>query len=161
MSVWGSGWVMTGRSRTGTAGNCDTRCLSLSHCFAETQWKVFMWLTLLHHGPLLEKVRAVAWWQELLQRLWRGAPYWLTPHGFPNLLSYSTQGTSPGIAPPTKGQVLPMNHEENAPQLYLMEALSRLKFLSDNSSLCQIDVNEPAHSDMQAHICNQSICNPR
>jgi hypothetical protein len=52
--------------------------------------------------------RAGTWWHEVMQRPWRGAAYWLTPHGLLRLHSYSTQGhlfrggpTHSGLRPPT------------------------------------------------------------
>jgi hypothetical protein len=38
-----------------------------------------------------------------MQRLWRGAAFWLAPHGLLSLLYYRTQDTSPGMAPVTMG----------------------------------------------------------
>jgi hypothetical protein len=38
---------------------------------------------------------AGTWWQELLQRLWRGAVYWFTPHSLLILLSYRPQDQQP------------------------------------------------------------------
>jgi hypothetical protein len=35
--------------------------------------------------------KAETWRQELMQRPWRGAAYWLAPHGLLGLLSYRTQ----------------------------------------------------------------------
>jgi hypothetical protein len=35
--------------------------------------------------------RPVTWRQELMQRPWRGTPYWLAPHGLLSLFSYRTQ----------------------------------------------------------------------
>jgi hypothetical protein len=35
-----------------------------------------------------EELKAGTWRQELMQRLWRGAAYWLAPHGFFSLLSF-------------------------------------------------------------------------
>ena len=51
--------------------------------------------------------RAGTWRQELMQKPWRGAAYWLAPHGLFSLLSYRTRTTSPGVAPPTMGWALP------------------------------------------------------
>ena len=47
--------------------------------------------------------RARTWRQELTQRPWRGATYWLAPHGLLSLLSYRTQDHLPGMAPPIVG----------------------------------------------------------
>ena len=35
--------------------------------------------------------RAGTWRQELMQRPWRGAAFWLVPHGLLSLTSYKTQ----------------------------------------------------------------------
>jgi hypothetical protein len=57
--------------------------------------KWFLWLML----PMVVTIegsqdrnsnRAGTWRQELMQRLWRSAAYWLVPHGFLNLISYRT-----------------------------------------------------------------------
>lgn len=45
--------------------------------------------------------RVRIWRQELIQRPWRDVSYWLGSHGLLSLLSYRTQDTSPGMAPPT------------------------------------------------------------
>lgn len=39
----------------------------------------------LHYSPALRET----WRQKLLQKLWRGATYWFTPHHSLSLLSYS------------------------------------------------------------------------
>ena len=38
---------------------------------------------------------AGTWRQELMQRPWKGAAYWLAPRGLLNLLSYRTQDHQP------------------------------------------------------------------
>ena len=54
-----------------------------------------------HCCSSLRKVRtgtlmgAVTWRWELMQRLWRGAAYWLACHGLLSLLSYRTQEHQP------------------------------------------------------------------
>jgi hypothetical protein len=40
--------------------------------------------------------------QELMQRPWRDALYWLASPGLLSLLSYRTKTTSPEMAPPTR-----------------------------------------------------------
>ena len=39
--------------------------------------------------------RAEFWRQELMQRPWRGAAYWLASHGLLSMLSYKTQDHQP------------------------------------------------------------------
>ena len=39
--------------------------------------------------------KAGTWRQELMERPWRNAAYWLAPHGLLSLLSYSTQDHQP------------------------------------------------------------------
>jgi hypothetical protein len=43
--------------------------------------------------------RAGTWRQELVQRLWRGAAYWLASPGLLSLLSYRTQDYQPRDGP--------------------------------------------------------------
>jgi len=52
--------------------------------------------TLPYHWTSLKKVRTDSnkegtWRQELMQKPWRGAAYWLAPHDFLHLFSYRTQ----------------------------------------------------------------------
>ena len=61
--------------------------------------------------------RIGTWRQELIQKPWRGAAYWLAPHGLLSLLSYRTQDHQPrdgpthnGQNPPTMGGASPINH---------------------------------------------------
>jgi hypothetical protein len=49
--------------------------------------------------------RAGTWRQELMQKPWRGAAYYLAPRSLFSLFSYRT--ASPGILLPTMGWVLP------------------------------------------------------
>jgi len=64
-----------------------------------------------HHCSSLksgqESGRAGTWGQELMQWLWRGAAYWLAPHGLLSLFSYRTRITSPGLALSTMDWALP------------------------------------------------------
>jgi hypothetical protein len=71
--------------------------------------------------------RAGTWRQELMQRPWRDAAYWLA-----SLLSYKPRTISPGMAPPTMGWVLPplITNGENALQLDLVAAFPQRKLLS-------------------------------
>jgi hypothetical protein len=73
--------------------------------------------------------RAGTWGQELMQRPWRGAAYWLASPGLFSLLSYRTQDYQPRdgtMHPPTLD-----TNWENALQPDLMEAFpqGRLLFL--------------------------------
>ena len=45
--------------------------------------------------------RAGNWRQELIQQPWKGAAYWLAPHGLLSLLLIKLRTTSPGMALPT------------------------------------------------------------
>jgi len=50
--------------------------------------------------------------QELMQRPWRGAEYWLAPHGLLHLLSHGTQDHQPrGGTWPTTAGPSPVNHQ--------------------------------------------------
>ena len=51
------------------------------------------------------------WRQELVQRPWRDAAYWLVPHGLLSLSSFKT--SSLGIAPPTVGSAFPLQSSSN------------------------------------------------
>ena len=60
------------------------------------------WLTLPHCCSSPKEVRtgthshrAGTWRQELMQKPWRGAAYWLAYHGLLSLLSYRTQDNQP------------------------------------------------------------------
>ena len=55
------------------------------------------------HSPSLKQVRAGTWRQELMQKPWRGAAYWLALHGLLSLLSYRTQDHQPRDGPTHNG----------------------------------------------------------
>jgi hypothetical protein len=69
------------------------------------------------YGPLMVymdynfrfiNVLSSSWRQELMQRPWRGAAYWLTPHDLVSLPgSVKPRATSPEVTPPTMGWTLP------------------------------------------------------
>jgi len=49
--------------------------------------KEFIWLTLPYHQSPLKGLRTGTSRQELMQRPWRNAAYWLAPHSLLSLLS--------------------------------------------------------------------------
>ena len=54
--------------------------------------KGFNWLNIRVHWEMSgQELKAGTWRQELKQRPWRSAVYWLASHGFLNLLSYTPQ----------------------------------------------------------------------
>ena len=66
-----------------------------------------------------------------MQRLWRGAAYWLAPHGLLGLLSYRTRDHQPrdgtahhGLGPPPL-----ITNGENALELDLIKAFPQLRHL--------------------------------
>ena len=66
---------------------------------------------LIVHSLSTREVRVGTRRQELIQRLWRSAAYWLVPHGLLSLLSYSTQTTSPEVALPQQVGPSHINYE--------------------------------------------------
>jgi hypothetical protein len=71
-----------------------------------------IYLTLPYHSSSLKEVRTRAQagqgpGQELMQRPWRDAAYWLAPHGLLSLLSYRTQDHQPRLVPSTMVWSLP------------------------------------------------------
>jgi hypothetical protein len=62
------------------------------------------------HWPISKGSQSWNQGQELRQRSWRGAAYWLTPQGLLSLLSYRTQDPQPRGVPPTASWALPINH---------------------------------------------------
>jgi hypothetical protein len=50
------------------------------------------------------------WMQELMQKAWRGAAYWLVSHVLLICLLIEFRTTNPGMAPPTVGWALPHGH---------------------------------------------------
>lgn len=80
-------------------------------------------------------MKAGTWRQELLQKLYRNAAYWLAPCGFPSLFSYTTQNhlyvdggstahSTLGLSTTSSKQ---MNH--NLPTGLLVGAFSQLRLL--------------------------------
>jgi hypothetical protein len=58
-------------------------------------------LTVPYHSPPLRIFRVGIWRQELMQKPWRRAVYWLAPHDLLSLLSYRTQDNQLRDATPT------------------------------------------------------------
>jgi hypothetical protein len=85
--------------------------------------------------------RAGTWRQELMQRPWRGAAYWLAPHLLLNLLSYRTQDHLPRSGPthnhtPHRSLVKKMPYSQILGRHFL-----NWGFLPSNGfSLCQVDI---------------------
>lgn len=59
-------------------------------------------LILPHHSSSLREIRAGTWRQELMQKLWKSVAFWLLPHGFLCLLSYSPPKYLPIISHQSK-----------------------------------------------------------
>jgi hypothetical protein len=76
--------------------------------------------------------RAGTWRQELRQRPWRDAAYWIASPSLLSLLSYRTQDYQPRDGTTTMGLALPplITNWENALQLDLMEAFPQGRLLS-------------------------------
>jgi hypothetical protein len=51
--------------------------------------------------------RAGTWRQELMQRSWKGAVYWLALHGYSDYFLIESRTTSPGMYPPQNDLGLP------------------------------------------------------
>ena len=90
-------------------------------------------------------VQAGTWWQELIQRPWRGAAYWFAPKGSHCfLLKPRTSFSKVALAP--VGRALPYQsliQKMLAQICNLFEIFSHLRFLFlDSSSLCQVDKNK-------------------
>jgi hypothetical protein len=85
-------------------------------------------------------ISARTWRQELTQRPWRGAAYWLDCYGFISQLSYRppAQGCPhhSGLDPPT-------SITNSYKSILWRHFLNRSSFLSDDFSLCQADIKLP------------------
>ena len=67
----------------------------------------FISLTVSYDSSSSKAVRAGTWKQELMQRPWREAAYWLAFHGLLSLLSNRTQGHQLRGSTTRKAQALP------------------------------------------------------
>jgi hypothetical protein len=90
------------------------------------------WLFITKGSQHRNSHRTGTWRQELMQRPWRGAAYWLASPGLLSLLSYRTQDYQPrdgtthnGLGPPSL-----ITNWENAFQLDFMEAFPQGRLLS-------------------------------
>jgi hypothetical protein len=93
--------------------------------------------------------RAGTWRQELMQRPWRDAAYWLASPGLLSLLSDRTQDYQPGDGTTHNGFSHPLSLIEKMPYSWISwrHFLKGGSFLCDNSSLCQVDThNQPVQA---------------
>ena len=81
-----------------------------------------------------------------MQRPWRGASYWLAPHGLLSLLFYSTQDYQPmggttqrGLGSAHQSLIKKMPYKHAYSQVLWRHFLNGGSLLSVNSSLCQVD----------------------
>jgi hypothetical protein len=51
---------------------------------------LYFQIKIYHSGKLGQELKTGTWRQELKQRLWRNAVYWLASHGLLSLFSYTT-----------------------------------------------------------------------
>jgi hypothetical protein len=58
-------------------------------------WLMLQSLLIIKGSQNRNSGRAGSWRQELMQKPWRGAAYWLPPHALLSLLSYRTQDHQP------------------------------------------------------------------
>jgi hypothetical protein len=96
------------------------------------------------------------WRQELIERLWRGAAYWLAyHHGLLCLLSYRTQNFQSRVAPPTMGVIVPHQSPiEKRPDRIAYSPTLWMHF-SQDSSLCQADLKLPSIVQYKETLTNQ------
>jgi len=92
--------------------------------------KGFIWFTLPCCSPPLKEVRDGTWRQEPMPRPWRGAAYWLAPHGLLSCFLIELRTINSGMAPSTMGWAL--SHQslikKKALEPDLMETSSQLRF---------------------------------
>ena len=77
------------------------------HDLSKVGRRGIIWLVLPHHCASLKEVGTGSWKQELMQRLWKGAAYWLAPHDLLNLLLVESRTSSLGNGPTHSGLSLP------------------------------------------------------
>jgi len=65
--------------------------------------KEFIGLSRSHHSPSLKGVRSGTWSQELMQRPWRDAAYWLAHTACLASFLIELRTASPEMNPPTMG----------------------------------------------------------
>ena len=92
-----------------------------------------------------------------MQRSWRSAAYWLSPHGYLSRLPFiEPRAISPGMAPPTMGWALPPRLLIN-----LTEAFPQLRVpVSDDPSLCQDDIKTNQHTPFPPFLLGRWTIKP-
>ena len=107
-------------------------------CGEERVYVAYISWTTVHWGKSEHALKLGRTWRlELMQRPWRNAVYyWLAPHGLLSLLSYRTQVHQPRDGTPHQSLIKKM------PSSWILQRqfLNRGSLLSDNSSLCQVDI---------------------
>lgn len=122
--------------------------------------KGFAWLTLLYHcaslknsGQVLKQHRNPR--QELIQKPWRDVVHWLFPHVLLNLLLIKLRPLSQRWPNTKWAGLFPHQwHIENVLRLDLRKTFSQLEFFpSDNTSLCQSDMQLSSTEKKNPHYC--------
>jgi len=109
----------------------------------------FIQLTLPQHCLSLKETqdrnshRTGTWRQELMQRPWRVAAYWLAPHGLPSLLSYRTQNYQHRDDSTHNRLGFFLLITKSYSWILWRHFLIWSSLLSDDYSLCRVDINEP------------------
>ena len=84
-------------------------------------------------------------WHKLMQKLWRRASYWLVPHGLLRIQYYHLTDvtTYNGLDPPSN--IKTMSYSLAYSLILCRHFLNGVSLLSDESSLCHIDIKLCKH----------------
>lgn len=80
-------------------------------------------VTVITEGSQSKNPKAGTWTQELMQRPWKSATYWLSLHGLFSLFSYTTQDRPPMSGPLWGGPTTSIINQENMSQVCLWASL--------------------------------------
>lgn len=115
-------------------------CCGKQHDSKQPGRKQCISLPVPHNSPSWNLVRAGIWMQELKQRPWRSAVYWLAPQGLSSHFSYSIQDHLPrnGNAHSELDTPTSITNHNNTPWTWLQANLSWESLFPNDCSLCQV-----------------------